>query len=39
MEPRIQGKRHQFERLSYNVIGACIDVQRQLGTHCMESAC
>ena len=36
MEQRIQGKRHQFERLSYNVIGACIDVQRQLGTHCME---
>ncbi len=36
MEPRIQGKRHQFEPLSYNVIGACIDVQRQLGTHCME---
>jgi GxxExxY protein len=36
MEPRIQGKRHQFEPLSYKVIGACIDVQRQLGTHCME---
>ena len=36
LEPRIQGKRHQFEPLSYNVIGACIDVQRQLGTHCME---
>jgi len=36
MEPRIQSKRHQFEPLSYNVIGACIDVQRQLGTHCME---
>lgn len=31
-----QGNRHQFEALSHNVIGACIDVQRQLGTHCME---
>lgn len=28
--------RHQFERLSYNVIGACVDVQKQLGVHCME---
>ena len=28
--------KHQFESLSYKVIGACIDVQRQLGTHCME---
>ena len=28
--------KHQFEKLSYNVIGACIDVQRQLGVHCME---
>lgn len=28
--------RHKFEALSYNIIGACIDVQRQLGTHCME---
>ncbi len=36
MQPRIQGNRHQFEPLSYKVIGACIDVQRQLGTHCME---
>jgi len=25
-----------FERLSYDVIGACIEVQRQLGLHCME---
>ena len=30
----IQG--HDFEPLSYEVIGACIDVQRQLGVHCME---
>lgn len=28
--------KHSFEPLSYKVIGACIDVQRQLGTHCME---
>jgi GxxExxY protein len=27
---------HQFEPLSYKVIAACIDVQRQLGLHCME---
>ena len=31
-----QPSKHQFEPLSYKVIGACIDVQRQLGTHCME---
>ena len=31
-----QVSKHQFESLSYKVIGACIDVQRQLGTHCME---
>ncbi len=36
MEQRDRGKRHPFEPLSYKVIGACIDVQRQLGTHCME---
>lgn len=29
-------KGHDFEPLSYAVIGACIDVQRQLGVHCME---
>ena len=29
-------KGHEFEALSYAVIGACIDVQRQLGLHCME---
>jgi GxxExxY protein len=27
---------HAFEPLSHAVIGACIDVQRQLGLHCME---
>ncbi len=31
-----QPSKHSFEPLSYRVIGACIDVQRQLGTHCME---
>ena len=31
-----QISKHQFESLSYKVIGACIDVQRQLNTHCME---
>lgn len=25
-----------FEKLSFRVIGACIAVQKQLGTHCME---
>jgi len=29
-------KGHAFEDLSHAVIGACIDVQRQLGPHCME---
>jgi len=28
--------RREFEPLSYAVLGACIDVQRQLGVHCME---
>lgn len=27
---------HAFEALSHAVIGACIDVQRRLGVHCME---
>ena len=29
-------KGYAFEPLSQTVIGACIDVQRQLGVHCME---
>jgi GxxExxY protein len=29
-------KGYDFEPLSYTVIGACQDVQRQLGLHCME---
>lgn len=32
----VSKKGHKFEPLSYAVIGACIDVQRQLGLHCME---
>jgi hypothetical protein len=29
-------KCYNFSALSYQVIGACQDVQRQLGVHCME---
>jgi GxxExxY protein len=29
-------KGYDFEELSHTVIGACIDVQRQMGVHCME---
>lgn len=29
-------KGHDFETLSYSVLGACIEVQKQLGLHCME---
>jgi hypothetical protein len=29
-------KGYDFSELSYAVIGACQDVQRQLGVHCME---
>jgi GxxExxY protein len=29
-------KGHGFKPLSYDTIGACIDVQSQLGVHCME---
>ena len=34
MQKSSQG--HEFESLSYAVIGACIDVQRQLGFYCKE---
>jgi len=27
---------YAFSQLSHDTIGACIDVQRQLGVHCME---
>jgi GxxExxY protein len=29
-------KGYQFGQLSSDTIGACLDVQRQLGLHCME---
>ena len=29
-------KGHDFKSTSYRTIGACIDVQKQLGVHCME---
>lgn len=29
-------KGYDFSELSHTVIGACIDVQRQMGLHCME---
>ena len=29
-------KGYRFGTLSSAVIGACVDVQRQLGRHCME---
>ncbi len=35
MRAGVKGK-HEFEPLSYAVLGACIDVQRQLGVHCRE---
>jgi GxxExxY protein len=36
MPNRRSTKGYDFEQLSHDVIGACIDVQRQLGIHCME---
>jgi len=36
MEKSRSEKGYDFEPLSYAVIGACIDVQRQLGLHCKE---
>jgi GxxExxY protein len=35
-DPVNSKSRHEFETLSRVVIGACIDVQRHLGLHCME---
>ncbi len=34
--PHPPSTKYPFRRLSYNTLGACIDVQRQLGLHCME---
>jgi GxxExxY protein len=36
MPTSLSYKGHDFSQLSHDVIGACIDVQRQLGLHCME---
>lgn len=36
MTPPPSRKGYDFSPLSYAVIGACQDVQRQLGVHCME---
>ena len=36
MGSKVRGGKHQFEPLSGKVLAAGIDVQRQLGTHCME---
>jgi GxxExxY protein len=36
MSQPVSKKGYQFGQLSYQTLGACIDVQRQLGLHCME---
>ena len=36
MTPPASRKGYDFSLLSYAVIGACQDVQRQMGVHCME---
>jgi GxxExxY protein len=36
MTPSPSRKGYDFSPLSYAVIGACQDVQRQIGVHCME---
>jgi GxxExxY protein len=36
MSKSLSTKGYDFGRLSYETIGACIEVQRQLGVHCME---
>jgi GxxExxY protein len=36
VEEPVSKKGYRFGQLSYETIGACIDVQRQLGVHCME---
>lgn len=36
MTPKRSKKGYDFEPLTYEVLGACIEVQRQLGRHCME---
>jgi GxxExxY protein len=39
MSHPLSKKGYQFGQLSYDTIGACIDVQRQLGVHCTEVDC
>ncbi len=36
MSKPLSTKGYDFGRLSYETLGACIEVQRQLGVHCME---
>jgi GxxExxY protein len=36
MQSPLSKKGYQFGRLSYDTLGACIDVQSQLGVHCTE---
>ncbi len=36
MPTPLSNKGYDFEAISHAVIGACIDVQRQLRVHCME---
>ena len=36
MQYPLSKKGYQFGRLSYDTLGACIDVQSQLGIHCTE---
>jgi GxxExxY protein len=36
MSSPLSKKGYQFRQLSHDTLGACIDVQRQLGVHCTE---
>jgi GxxExxY protein len=36
MAGALSNKGHPFSQLSFDTIGACIDVQHQLGVHCTE---
>lgn len=36
MSKPLSKKGYDFGRLSYETLGACLEVQRQLGVHCME---
>jgi hypothetical protein len=36
MPTSLSKKGYPFNQLSYDTIGACLDVQSQLGVHCME---